>query len=186
MAALCIPAGLALAQTSTDQLPAGTRLDFVADDSVNATTAHPGGRFRVHLLHDLVLNGSALAPAGTAATLLVTEGARHDADGPPQMTVTLVEFRLPAGELPVAPLTASVTGITAGSAIPAQTMGSVERTGGRVVIHVPVPVPLPSDALNAAFTPFPARTVEPLLPRPRRSAPPLPSPSPSPSPAPSP
>jgi hypothetical protein len=188
VAALCIPAGL-LAQTPLPPhvLPAGTRLDFVADDSINVETVRPGGRFRLHLMHDLVLDGAPLATAGTSARLIVTQTDRG-AGGTTALHVAVAEFKLRQGELPVAPLDAVVSAVAAGTVIPSQTLGSVERTPERTVIHVPAPVPLPSDEPHAAFVPVPAKSPAPFLPPPRRGATPTPLPTtfnpPEPSPSP--
>jgi hypothetical protein len=177
-AALCIPVGLALAQTPPPSpvLPAGTRLDFVADDSINVDTARPGGRFRIHLAHDLVLNGTPLAVAGTSARLVVTEKEARP-DGSAALHLTVAEFKLRAGELPVAPLTPIVSAVSAGTVIPAETLGTVERDADRTVIRVPVPVPLSSDVPYAPFRPAAPKSPEPLRsPRPRGATPtPLPT-----------
>ena len=178
-AALCIPAGLALAQTPLPPphtLPAGTELDFVADDTVSAETVRPGGQYRVHLQHDLVLDGALLAAAGTPARLVVIDRVRRS-DGMTALTIAIENFRLKAGALPVAPVTSVVTGIVPATLIPVTTLGSIERTPERVVIRVPVPVPLSTEAPNAAFTFAPYATTAPLGPvRPRNAKPtPLPT-----------
>jgi len=178
VAALCIPAALALAQTPVPPhvLPAGTRIDFVADDAINVETVRPGGRFRLHLVHDLVLDGTPLAAAGTSARLIVTQKDRG-ADGTTTLHVAVAEFLLRQGELPVAPLVSVVDAVTVGTLIPVQTLGSVERANDRIVIHVPVPVPLPSEHPYAPFVPPPPKTPAPFLPPPRRGATPTPLPT---------
>jgi hypothetical protein len=83
-ATLCIPAGLALAQTppAAHTLPIGTHLDFVADDTVNVETARTGGHYRVHLVHASAFDGTQLAPAGTPARLVIV-GKTRLSDGTP-------------------------------------------------------------------------------------------------------
>jgi hypothetical protein len=178
VAALCIPAALAQAQAppAAHLLPAGTRLDFVADDTVNADAVKAGGRYRVHLAHDLLLDGTAIAAAGTPARLIVTDKEKA-ADGSAQVFFTLAEFKLRAGELPVTAVDAIVAGVKPGQTIPALTGGSVERTAERVVIHVPVPVELSSDDPHAAYVPPPMKTAGPELPPRRRGASPTPLPT---------
>jgi hypothetical protein len=177
VAALCIPTALALAQTPPNPqlLPIGTRLDFVADDTINVDTVRPGGRYRAHLLHDLSLDGTTLAAAGTFARLIVTDKVRRP-DGSTELRIALGEFHLKQGELPVAPLAGAVSTLAAGTVIPAQTLGIVERVTDRIVISVPVPVPLSTDPPNSAYRALPAKTTAPLLP-PRRSASPTPLPT---------
>ena len=177
VAALCIPTGLALAQTPPlHSLPPGTRLDFVADDTINGDTVRPGGQFRIHLAHALVLDGTPLAPAGATARLIVTDNIRR-ADGSTELRIALGEFRLRQGELPLSAVTPGVPAVTAGMLIPATTAGSVERTADRIVISVPAPVPLSTNPPNAAYSPFPALTPPPLRPVPRRGATPTPLPT---------
>lgn len=176
VAALCIPSGSALAQTPTQSLPAGTRLDFVADDSINVDTVRAGGQYRVHLARALVLDGTPLAAAGTTARLIVTGKIRRT-DGTTELRLALGEFHLRAGELPLTPVTPGVTTVTAGMPIAALTNGSVERIADRVVISVPVPVPLSSNPPNAAYSPIPMLTPLPLRPVPPRGASPTPLPT---------
>lgn len=190
VAVLCIPAALALGAEGppvSHVLPAGTRLDFVADDTVNADSVRPGGRFRVHLAQDLILDGTTIAPAGTAARLVILDKDKAT-DGTVELFVALAEFRLRPGELPVAPLDAVVSTVKPGQTIAAQMQGSVERVGDRTVVHVPVPVELSSDEPHSAFVPAPMKTAAPLLPPPKRGASPTPLPttfvSPGESPAP--
>jgi hypothetical protein len=116
-----------------------------------------------------------LAAAGTSARLIVTDTVRRP-DGVTELRIGLDEFRLAAGELPVAPLMPAVTALAAGTLIPAQTLGSVERTPDRVVIHVPAAVLLSTDPPNAPFRALPAKSTAPLSP-PRRSASPTPLPT---------
>jgi hypothetical protein len=168
VAALCTPSGLALAQTPpAHSLPSGTRLDFVADDTINVDTVRAGGQYRVHLARALVLDGTPLATAGTIARLIVTEKVRRT-DGSTELRLALAHFNLPQGDLPLTPVTPGVSGVTAGMLIPALTSGSVERTADRVVISVPVPVPLSTNPPNAAYSPIPILTPLPLRPVPRR------------------
>jgi hypothetical protein len=164
VAALCIPTALVLAQTppAPQLLPLGTRLDFVADDTINVDSVRPGGRYRAHLLRDLSLDGTILAAAGTVVRLIVTDKVRHP-DGSTELRIALGEFRLQPGELPVAPLAGTVSAVTAGTVIPAQTLGIVERAADRIVISVPVPVPLASDPPNFPYRAVPAKTTAPLL-----------------------
>jgi hypothetical protein len=178
VAALCIPAGLVVAQPAPPPhfLPAGTRLDFVADDTISVDTVRPGGRFRVHLARDLILDGAPLAAAGTPARLIVTDKERGT-DGKPSAHFALVEFNLRQGELPVVPLDPVLAAVSPGTVIAAQTAGSVEHTGGRTVISVPPPVPLSSDAPHAFFRAAPPKVPVPLLPRPKRGATPTPLPT---------
>ena len=178
VAALCIPAAIALAQgpPAPHVLPAGARLDFIADDTVSADTVRPGGRFRVHLAHDLLLDGTALAPAGTVARLVVIDKDKAT-DGTSELYIALTEFKLRQGELPVSPLDAIVAGVKPGQTIPAQTGGSVERTADRVVIRIPVPVTLSSDEPHASYVPPPLKTPAPVLPPPRKGASPSPVPT---------
>jgi hypothetical protein len=177
VAALCIPSGLALAQTPSEHsLPPGTRLDFVADDTINVEAVRAGGQYRVRLARALVLDGTPLAAAGTTARLIVTEKIRR-ADGSTELRVALAEFHLRQGELPLTPVTPGVSAVTAGMTISALTNGSVERIADRVVISVPVPGPLSTNPPNAAYSPIPVLTPRPLRPVPRRGASPTPLPT---------
>jgi len=118
VAALCIPSGLALAQTPPGHsLPPGTRLDFIADDTINVDTVRAGGQYRVHLARALVLDGTPLAPAGTIARLIVTEKIRRT-DGVSELRLALGEFHLRQGELPLTPVTPGVSAVTTGMIIP--------------------------------------------------------------------
>jgi hypothetical protein len=74
--------------------------------------------------------------------------------------------------LPVDPVTATFATIVPGTRIPARTLGSVERAAERIVISVPVPVPLSTEAPAVALTIPPYATTAPTLPpRPRQSTP---------------
>ncbi len=157
-------------------LPAGTRIDFVADDTVNAETVKPGGRYRVHLVRDLVLDGATIAPAGTGARLVIIDKDKAT-DGSTELYLALAEFKLRTGELPVAPVDAVVAGVKPGQTIAALTGGSVEHAGDRVVIRVPVPVELSSDEPHSDYVPPPLKTASPALPPPRKGATPTPLPT---------
>jgi hypothetical protein len=131
----------------------------------------------VHLAHDLLLDGTALAPAGTPARLVVTDKDKAP-DGTAEISIALAEFKLRQGELPVTPLAAVLAGVKPGQPIPAQTVGTVERTGDHVVIRVAVPVELSSDEPHASYVPPPLKTAAPELPpRPRKGASPSPVPT---------
>jgi hypothetical protein len=189
VAVLCLPPGLALAQTSTAYtLPIGTRIDFIADDAVNTATVRPGGSFRIHLAQPLTLDGMPLATAGTPARLLVADTFKRP-DGTVMLSIALGGFRLKAGELPLTPIDVNLSAVTPGMTIAASTLGSIERAQDRIVIRVPVPAQLSSAAPISAFTALPALTPAPLLPVPRRGASPTPLPTtfnpPEPSDAPS-
>jgi hypothetical protein len=181
-AALCVASGLAQAQVASapSVLPAGSPLTFVADDAVNPKSVQAGSSFKVHLRGGVLLDGETVAADGTLARLVVVERTKA-ADGSPAIQFALDSFRVRGGDLPIAPLAATVAGLTPGTPIPAKTMGSVERLEGRFVIHVSLPFSLPADVPNAAFTPVPAQTAQP------RAVPPVrvrrPSPAASPSPA---
>ena len=177
VAALCVPPGLVLAQTPAPHtLPIGTRIDFVADDTINADTVRPGGAFRIHLAQPLTLDGMQLAAAGAPARLFVADRVKRP-DGTVLLTLALGGFRLKAGEVPLTPVHANATAVTTGMTIGAATLGSIGREQDRVVIRVPVPVPLSSAAPSSAYTAYPALTPAPLLPVPRRGSKPTPLPT---------
>ena len=180
-AALCIPSGLVLAQASSSAhvLPSGTPLDFIADDTINIESVRPGGQYKVHLVKDLILDGTPLASAGTSARLVVT--AKTKTASGTSLRIALDNFKLKAGELPVAPIVPDVSVMVAGTDIAARTIGLVERTPDRIVIRVPVPFALSTDKPSSFFTPLPARTQGPIVPpspRPRRGATPAPDATP--------
>ena len=175
--ALCIPPALALAQSPANHaLPAGTRLDFIADDTINVDTVRAGGQFRVHLAQPLMLDGSQLAAAGTAARLFVTEKMKQP-DGSNAIQIALGDFHLKQGEMPVVPVNLTITVVVPGTVVPAITQGSIERSGDRIVIRVPVPMSLSTLAPSAPYTAYPAVTPAPVVPGPRRGATPTPLPT---------
>lgn len=157
-------------------MPSGTRLDFVADDTINVETVRTGGRFRAHLAQPLTLEGTQLAPAGATAHVFVTDKVMRP-DGSHAIDIALGDFRLKAGELPIAPLTPTVSEFVPGTVVSAVTQGSIERMGDRIVIRVPVPMPLSTLAPNPAYTAYPAVTPAPIVPGPRRGATPTPLPT---------
>jgi hypothetical protein len=176
VAALCISPVLALAQTPARSIPAGTHVDFIADESINIDTVRPGGSFRMHLAQPLVLDGTSLALAGTPSRLMVADKFRT-AGGTVMLALALENLKLRAGELPLIAVPADVAGVTLGMTITAVTLGSVERSGDRIVIRVPVPMALSSSQPNAAYTALPAATAGPFVPPPRRGATPTPLPT---------
>ena len=124
----------------------------------------------------MLLDGTPLAAAGTPARLLVADRIRRP-DGTVLLSIALGGFRLKAGELPLTPVTTTLSAVTAGMTIAAATLGSIDRMQDRIVIRVPVPVPLSSAAPASAYTALPALTPAPLLPVPRRGAKPTPLPT---------
>lgn len=136
----------------------------------------PGGSFRVHIAAPLIFDGTPLAAAGTPARLIVVNKTRA-ADGTPLLTIALAGFSLKQGELPLIPVTRVVPSITYGMTITAATLGAIERMGDRVVIAVPVPVPLSSSAPSSAYKALPAVTPGPVIAVPRRGATPTPLPT---------
>lgn len=179
--------GLALAQSdAASVLPAGTPLTFVSDASADVKTVRPGSVFKVHLLGELDLAGTILAAPGTSAQLVVLDRITQPG-GVPAIVIAIGSFTIRGGELPVTPVRPNLTALQVGTTIATRTMGSVEASGTRTVIRVPLPFALPTDAPNAVFTPVPARTASSrLTPPPRRVRRPTPVPSPSPSASPSP
>ena len=176
VAALCIPPALALAQAIPHALPAGTRIDFIADENVNIDTVRPGGSFRIHLAQPLVLDGTPLAAAGAPSRVIVADKFRR-ADGTQMLELTLENLKLRQGELPLFATPEDVAGLTFGMTISAVTAGSIERSGDRIIIRVPVPTPLSTSLPNAAYTALPAATAGPAVARPRRGATPTPLPT---------
>ena len=176
--------GLALAQNGTGTahvLPTGTSLIFVSDATVDPKTVRPGRVFKVHLLAELVLDGTMIAAAGTPAQLVVLDRVT-ESGGKPAMVIAIGNFNVRGGELPVTPVTATVATLESGGRIATHTMGSIEQIGTRTIIRVPLPFSLPVDPPNGAFTPVPARTNGPGVVRPRPVRRPHPSPAPSASP----
>jgi hypothetical protein len=117
-----------------------------------------------------------LAAAGATARLIVTDKVRR-ADGTTELRIALGQFHLRQGELPLEPVIPGLAAVTAGMTIAATTAGSVTRTPERVVISVPVPVPLSTNVPNAAYSPIPALTPPPIRPPARRGATPTPVPT---------
>jgi hypothetical protein len=184
-AALCFSPGPAEGQaTPPPRLPPGTPVTFIADDTVNVSAVRPGGRYRVHLDRDLVLDGTIVAPAGTHAVLIVVDKA--PASARPALTVAIGEFNVRGGELPVRVIDDIVPAMVAGTLIPARTMGIVEEVDGAVVVRVPLPFALSTDPPTSIFSPLPAKTPPPptIHARPRSTPSPAPVPSPTDSPRP--
>jgi hypothetical protein len=173
---LCIAPVFALAQAPAHTLPAGTRLDFIADDSINFDTVRLGGQFRLHLARDFTLDGTTLALAGTPAHLLVSDKSKKT-DGTIVLSISLSDFHLRQGALPVAAVSADITALAPGTIIPAITQGSIERTPERIVIRVPAAVPLSNVAPASAYNARPAATPAPFVPAPQRSVTPTPLPT---------
>jgi hypothetical protein len=180
-AALGLSSGLASAQGTPKVLPAGTPLTFVADDFVNTQTVRPGSVFKVHLLGNVVLDGTTIAAPGTTARLIVIDRTPRTGGGN-TLQIAIEGFKVRGGELPVALLHPVVEAMALGTEIPTKTMGTVEQIEGRTVIRVPLPFLLPADVPNGAFTPIPAQTAQPRVP-PARARTPTPPPTPVPSPS---
>ena len=164
-------------------LAAGTPVTFVADDSVNTQTVRPGSTFKIHLRDELVIDGTTVAPAGTAARLIVIDRAPRSGGGN-TLQIAIEDFKVRGGELPVAVLQPAVDVIALGTVIHAKTMGTVEQLDGRTVIRVPLPFTLPDDTPNGFYTPLPARTASARTVPPARARRPTPSPAPTASPTP--
>jgi hypothetical protein len=180
---LVASSGLALAQSeAAHTLPVGTPLTFVSDAAIDVKTARPGQVFKVHLLGGLDLAGTTLAATGTVAQLVVLERVAGPG-GVPAIVISVGNFNIRGGELPLATENPTVTAVGVGTTISTHTMGSVEENGTHTVIHVPLPFALPADTPNSAYTPVPAKTAQSRI----FSSPPrgVRRPSPSPTPAPS-
>jgi hypothetical protein len=81
-------------------LPFGSTLYFVLDDKVSSGTSKPGAVIRMHLKDALIVNGITLAPAGSAAELVVVmtqPSAVGNIDGAVQ--IHLDPFELPGRNL---------------------------------------------------------------------------------------
>jgi hypothetical protein len=145
------------------QLPPGSAVVFVCDGRLDVG-ARPGSSTRVRLREALTLDGVVVAPAGTAARLVVggavTKGGKREA------TISLEDFRTPYGLLPVRPATALLGSIQPGVTIEAKTLARVEHIGERIAIEVPFPFKLSNDIPISVYTPTPAKTAPPVLPRP--------------------
>ena len=138
-----------------------------------------GRTFKVHLSGGVALDGETIAADGTLARLTIVEKTTGP-NGSPAVQIALSGFHVRGGDLPVAPISATVAALSPGALIPAKTMGSVEHVDGKFVIHVALPFALPADAPSSAFTPVPARTAQPRgLPPPVRVRTPAPIASPS-------
>jgi hypothetical protein len=173
----------AWAQTpAAASLPIGTPLTIVADETVDSRVRN-GSEFRAHLRDPLTLGDTLVAPAGTAAKIVVL-GREFGKDG------TSIIFRIAiiglnlglAGTLPVRPETPTVEHIVLGMAIAVRTLAIVNIDEGKVRVAVPLPFKLSNEPPAAGYTPAPLRTANPILTtrrRPSRSRSPSPTPMPS-------
>jgi len=166
-------------------LPAGTTIVFVTDAPLDAGRRE-GDVVSVHLRNDIVLDGTTIAAAGTRAKLVV--GGTTNPAGKRTPVVTLEQFSIPAGLLPVTTTAPIVPPIPSGAEIAAKTLAEVDHIGDRWSIRVPFPFALSGDQPASAYTPTPARTAPArvlIKPPPRPTTPPLiatPTPAPTPDP----
>jgi hypothetical protein len=145
----------ATAEPAQQQLPPGSAVVFVCDGHLDVG-AKPGSSTRVHLRDALTLDGTVVAPAGTAARLVV--GGVVNAGGKRQASITVEDFTTKYGLLPVRAKTALLGGIDPGVTIEATTLARVERIGDRIAIVVPFPFRLSTDVPLSVYTPTPAKT----------------------------
>lgn len=131
---------------------------FVSDGHLDVG-AKAGSTVKVHLRDDLVVDGTAIAAAGTPARLVL--GGSVAGGGGRQAVISLDEFVTKPGRLPVGPVVTAVPRIDVGTLIQAKTLATVEHVGQRFSIEVPFPFPFSNDVPVSQYTPTPAKTAPP-------------------------
>jgi hypothetical protein len=173
-------AAWAQSRAAESSLPIGTPIAIVSDETVKPGV-RPGSQFRAHLRDPIELGTTLVAPAGTAAHLIVVS-TETGIGGTPAYRIAIVDLNLGlAGILPVRPQSPIVAAIVAGMTIPASTLAAIALEAGKVRVEVPLPFPLSNEPPAANYTPAPLRTANPSFnqPRSRRRSGPSPSPSPT-------
>jgi hypothetical protein len=160
-------------------LPTGTAVVFVTDGNLDAGRRE-GDVVAVHLRDALMLDGTALAPAGARAYVVI--GGTDTPDGKRTRAYSLDRFSINAGLLPVKAVAPIVAPLAAGTEISATTLAEVDHLGDRWSIRVPFPFQLTGDQPASAYTPTPARTASPKM-QMKREPSPTPTAQPTASPA---